>query len=234
MKVRVRSVSILLLIVFATGCARRRPNADCYWPSDHQNRSLYSDAEFAEDLAIRYADMHRGPRSGHFEGFEVYGQTRDQCMARLFAEVAAAHGANQEEVRQALTARPIAVDLVIAVPYLLFYIFSVNAILSRIDKPHELDQLSSPSIFMVGYTSIVTSAAGVLLGQAWSAIAETVRLHNGHLSYRTDRGPWVQHYVVVFVAALAVFWCVFILRRNALRDAARRGPRQAPVLRLRG
>jgi len=142
-------------------------------------------------------------------------------MARLFAEVAVAHGVNPEEVRQALKARPIAVDVIIALPYLLLYIFAVNAILSRIDKAHELDQLSSPSTFMVGYTSIVTSAAGVLLGQAWSAVAEGIRLGNGHLSYRTDRGPWAQHYVILFIAALAVFWCVFVLRRHALRDAAR-------------
>ena len=217
---RLGSVGIVMLLVLASGCARRRPNADCNWPSDNHIRSLYFDAEFAEDLAIRYADAHRGPRSGHFEGFEVYGRTRDECMARLFAEVAAAHGVDQQQVRRALQNRPIAIDLIIALPYSLLYIFAVIAILSRIDKEHDPDTFSSPSMVMVGYVAIITSAAGVLFGQAWSAIAESVRLGNGHLSYRTDRGPWVQHYLIVFFVALAVFWVVFVLRRNALRDAA--------------
>ena len=215
---RLRSVSILLLIL-ATGCARRRANADCYWPSDNHNRSLYSDAEFAEDLAIRYADAHRGPRSGHFEGFEVYRRTRDECMAGLFAEVAAAHRVNQEQVRRALEHRPIAIDLIIALPYSLLYIFAVSIIISRIEA-RDRDQLTSAPSVVVAYTSIVISAAGVLLGQAWSAIAECIRLGNGHLSYRTDRGPWAQHYLILFIAALAVFWCVFAFRSNALPDAA--------------
>jgi hypothetical protein len=219
--VRRGSLNILLLFVLASGCSRSRPNADCYWPLDDPSRSLYFDAEFAEDLAIRYADAQRGPRSGHFEGFGDYGRTRDQCMARLFAEVARVHGVSQGQVRQALDNRPIAIDLIIALPYLLLYTFAVNFVISRIDKKDNSDHLSSASLVMVGYTSIVTSVAGVLLGQAWSAIAETIRLGNGHLSYRMDRGPWAHHYAILFIAALAVFWCVFACRSNALRDAAR-------------
>ena len=50
-------------------------------------RHLSDDALRAEDLAIRYADSHKGPRSGQFEGFASYRQARDTCMTALFRAV---------------------------------------------------------------------------------------------------------------------------------------------------
>src|SRR5690242_15200212 len=96
--VNARGLILLSMLAFASGC-NRHPNADCRWPPDNGSRSLYYDAEFAEDLAIRYADAHTGPRSGHFEGFAQYGRTRDQCMASLFAELASRHSVAEDQVR---------------------------------------------------------------------------------------------------------------------------------------
>jgi hypothetical protein len=212
--VRARSLCMLMALMVASGCVESHPNADCAWPSENHNRGLYYDAEFAEDLAIRYADAHSGPRSGHFEGFAEYWHTRDRCMALLFSEVARAHGVDEDQVRRALTARPLAIDAIIALPYVLLYTLASNAVVSRIHERRRGQELASASMVMVAYISIVTSAAGVLIGEAWSGIAETIRLNNGHLSYRTDRNPWAGHYPILFIAALALFWCVFALRTD--------------------
>ena len=61
-----------------------------------QQRHLSDDAEFAEDLAIRYADAYRGPHSGHFEGMPEYGRTRDQCVIALFKVIGSSHGVTEE------------------------------------------------------------------------------------------------------------------------------------------
>src|SRR6266478_9394592 len=82
-------------------------NSNCEWPQEtaahalnpshpSQQRHLSDDAEFAEDLAIRYADAHRGPRSGHFEGMAEYGRTRDKCMAALFKVIGSSHSQPEE------------------------------------------------------------------------------------------------------------------------------------------
>jgi|SRR5450432_2420472 len=86
----------LLALGGLIGCARHvQPNSDCEWPHEiasgplnlsqqSQLQHLRDDAEFAEDLGIRYADVRRGPPSGHFEGMPEYGRTRDQCITALF------------------------------------------------------------------------------------------------------------------------------------------------------
>ncbi len=56
----------VLFSLIVVGCVRRdgRHN-DCKWPAEISGRSadarhLSGDAEFAEDLAIQYADTHHG------------------------------------------------------------------------------------------------------------------------------------------------------------------------------
>src|ERR1700730_8220968 len=87
----------LLLLVVLSGCAGRL-NPNCDWTNDPalpldlrkpaDERHLTTDAMIAEELAIRFADTRRGHRSGHFAGMDEYVQTREQCMATLFAVVA--------------------------------------------------------------------------------------------------------------------------------------------------
>jgi len=64
-----RLMATLVLLLCATGCVRRDGrNSDCRWPREPANhpadaRHLSADAEFAEDLAIRYADTNHGLRT---------------------------------------------------------------------------------------------------------------------------------------------------------------------------
>jgi hypothetical protein len=65
----VRLVTVYVGVLGASGCLRRDGrNSDCRWPGESSNhpvsaRHLSTDAEFAEDLAIRYADVHFGLRT---------------------------------------------------------------------------------------------------------------------------------------------------------------------------
>ena len=78
-----RTPSLVVVMVFvlgAGGCVRRDGwNTDCRWPGETSNharsaRHLSADAELAEDLAIRYADVHFGMKSQKIKR-EVRGRT---------------------------------------------------------------------------------------------------------------------------------------------------------------
>ncbi len=168
-----------------------------------QHRSLRQDAEGAEDRAIRYADAHSGPHSGHFENMAEYGRVRDQQLDEMFKTVAARHGVSEEQVRQSLADRPAGVDFLVMLSFGAFYACAVYLISRRFD-----------SIAMTIYLSVVSSAIAVLLGQAWAILVESLRLWTGHLSYRMDRIPWGHHRLASFVAALVLFWIVVLLRRR--------------------
>jgi hypothetical protein len=53
---------------------------------------------------------------------------------------------------------------------------------------------------------------GLLLSEQWSIVAENIRIGTGHLSYRVDRLPWLQHRISFLVLCVAVFWSAFIVR----------------------
>lgn len=69
MKTGPRLLIAMGFVLGLSGCVRRDGrNSDCRWPGEASNHSvsarhLSADAEFGEDLAIRYADTHFGPRS---------------------------------------------------------------------------------------------------------------------------------------------------------------------------
>jgi len=120
------SLFLVVLIVVASDACLHRPavNAGYIRTEDADGvllrlsnttdlAHLSDDATFAEDLAIRYADVRKGHRSGHFETTAEYGRTRDACIAALFAVIADEHGVAPAQVRSALTRRPAALDLVV-------------------------------------------------------------------------------------------------------------------------
>jgi hypothetical protein len=91
---RRRLLSTVVLLLCATGCVRHDGrNSDCRWPAETASRPadarhLSADAEFAEDLAIRYADSHHGLRTPYYVSGEAYDAARDRCMAELFEQIA--------------------------------------------------------------------------------------------------------------------------------------------------
>lgn len=126
MRMRALSVTILFSLSIA-GCLHRDGrNTDCRWPGEvHVHpadaRHLSADAEFAEDLAIRYADRHYGLRTPDHISGDVYGAAREKCMASLFEQIAKEHGVPVGVVTGVLGRNRVGVDLAINLPFLLFY-----------------------------------------------------------------------------------------------------------------
>lgn len=85
-----------LVLVSASGCRYALPNSNCEWPGEARPGSLSEEAEFAEDLAIRYADADRSQ----------WAARRAQCMVKLFQTVGDGHGVTPEHVWRIAKARP--------------------------------------------------------------------------------------------------------------------------------
>jgi hypothetical protein len=72
--------------------------------------------------------------------------------------------------------------------------------------------------------SLAFGVAGLLLGEQWSTMAESIRVGTGHLSYRVDRLPWVQHRIGFFVLCVAVFWSAAVVRFRCVHSACAYDP----------
>lgn len=217
----------LLLLLFLPGCARPdRSNSNCEWPAETsvspdpsnaaQQRHLSQDAQLAEDLAIRYADLHKGIHSGHFEGEAEYAQARDQCMTVLFDTIANTHGVTEGQVRKSLLERPVYLDLAVVLSFAAFFCLAASNITRRVWQRFPSEEGWIAGTVATLLASAVVSAVGVAFGEIWSGTAETIRVGNGHLSYRADRIPWGRHRLGLFVGGVVLFWlmAVFQYRRS--------------------
>jgi len=198
---------IFLSLLFVIGCVRRDGrNSDCTWPKEHDThaadaRHLSADAEFAEDLAIRYADTRR------YASPEEYVAARDRCMGSLFEQIAKEHNVPVEYVSGALGHNRARIDLAVNLPFVLLYCFAAVAaswLLWRTYPPSVHGWV--PGAIMAIFLSLAIPAAGTLLGEAWSGTAESLRVGTGHLSDRTQRLWWIRHRAQLFVGGVAVFW----------------------------
>lgn len=204
------------------------PKPNCAWPTERSNSPnsnhrvqyapLAREAEFAEDLAIRYADaccgLHSG-NSGHFDGWVEYGQARDQCMATLFQFVARDHGVSVDQVRRSLSDRPKIFDWAVILSYAVLYTLAVYLITRKLAEAFWRNGDKVRAAMMTVYVSAITSLAGTGLSGLWFATMENIRLGNGHLSYRLARIPWQHNQAVILVFAMALFWVIAVFRCKA-------------------
>jgi len=212
-------VIVMLFVLGAGGCVRRDGrNSDCRWPGETSNhagsaRHLSADAEYAEDLAIRYADVHFGMKSP--KKSEKYGAERDQCMASLFEEIGKEHGVPVTQVSGSLGQNRAYIDLAEVVPFVLLYSFgaivAARMIWRRYPPPEDSWAVGTA---MTLFVSLVLAAGSTLLGELWNWFAEGSRIGNNHMSYRAGRLFLVRHRVELFAAALVIFWLAAI---NAAR-----------------
>lgn len=208
-------IAAFVLIVCGSGCVRRQGrNSDCKWPGETSNhpptsRHLSADAEFSEDLAIRYADRHYGLHTPGWVSWEVYGDERDRCMAELFDQIAKEHGVSAQVVSASLGQNRVLVDLAESLTFLFFYCVAAvmaTRILWRRYVPIDHAWIA-PSIMLV-FISLVFAIGGTMLGEIWAGLIESCRIGNGHLSYRSWRLLWSQHHTELFVGMLILFWLV--------------------------
>ncbi len=229
-----RLAIVMLFVLAAGGCVRRDGrNSDCRWPGETPShpvsaRHLSADAEFAEDLAIRYADAHFGLHSP--TPSENYDAERDRCMERLFGEIGKEHGVPVEQVSGSLGRNRANIDLAESLPFALLYGLAAMLgarIIWRRYAP--ADAGWAPGITMALFASVVFAAGGTMVGEIWNSLAETYRIGNGHISYRADRLFWAKHRFELFAAALMIFWSAAIKAARRAAIAALPEPRGSEV-----
>jgi len=219
--VRVAPKNLALFMAMASvmslgGCVRRDGrNSDCRWPEEApvqplSARHISADAEYAEDLAIRFADAHFGRHSPNPS--EGYPAERDACRDRLFGEVAKEHGIPVTQVANSLARNRAYIDLAELLPFALFY--GLAAILGALiiwrRYPPAEDGWTS-GIVMTLFISLAFAATSALLGEVWNWVVEGHRIGNSHMSYRAERLFWPNHRFELFIAALLIFWLAAIL-----------------------
>ena len=210
-------ICIILAILLVTGACVRRDgrNADCRWPPESPLAAasawhLASDAELAEDLAIRYADKHLGYAA-------AYVPERDRCLGALFDAAARAHGIPAERVARALGANRPGIDAAVNLPFLL--ISGVVAWLAArwVWRRYPPREGWMAGVVMTLFLALSFAFAGVMLGEMWSWLVEGWRLDNAHMSYRAIRLPWSRYRAELWGGMLLLFMAASVL-------AARRRP----------
>jgi hypothetical protein len=206
----------IALLGLLSGCLRREGlKAHCQWPHEPERnldlhstadqRHLRDDAQFAEELAIRYSDPLR-----QTEGMTVARNKRIECMTVLFDQIAALHGATADEVSQSAFHRDANADFAfVFFPMAAFFILFAYRLCGRMFQ--RIDSRSSATVITF-IISILVSACGVLVGEMWALGVETFRVGNGHLSFRTARIPWLHERAYLFAIGMMLFWFVAVVQ----------------------
>ncbi len=215
----------LVLLLGAAGCVRRAGrNSDCRWPRETvphiaSPRHLSADAEFAEDLAIRYADIHHGLRTPNYVSGEAYAAARAQCMQALFEQVASEHAVPVEQVAGLLGRNRGYIDLAENLPFLLLYWLAAAAVARMVWRQYSPDENGwAAGAIRNLFVSMFVAGGGTMIGETWAWAVEGFRIGNGHMSYRAQRLLWNQHRSMLFVAALIVFWLAAIEAGRRVRS----------------
>ena len=227
--IRARS-AFLIVCVCLEGCIHGQPrNAKCGLPptfhpgesAETNQRQLTRDALRAEDVAIRFADSHNAPHSGHFEGFSAYTRTTDSCKTALFTEVAHNHGVSLQEVRKSLDRRPLGLDLSVMLSFAALYSLVAYQIAGRVRKNFPLDGGSDTvaAVAATVLTALFVSGPAVLIGEWYALAAEMTWIGNGHLSYRTDRILWNHHRLELFLTGVLFFFVIAAFRYRKRPEA---------------
>jgi hypothetical protein len=218
----VHAAALIALALSCGGCAGGGSRSlRCAWPDEAarrldlrtnaDQRHLNADARVAEELAIRYADVRRGHRSGHFSGFEEYHRTRDQCLASLAGEIANRHAISPSEVAGAVGRRDGRLDAFVLLVFAALYAFAANRFLRRLFARFPADD-PWPALIGTAASAIGVSAVGVILGGLGATIVEMIQLGDTHMSYRADRLPWSRHAVPLFVGGMILFSLIAVVR----------------------
>jgi|SRR5688572_4763708 len=208
-------IMVVLSASLATACAANARFApECRWLPDHpraaldlrdrgDRRHLSDDAQVAEDIAIRHADITAGTGSARRD-VPLYRTRREACKASLFATIADQHSVSADSVAAAVVNRRVWLDALVMIGFGLLYAALARHVAGRIFQGAIGDSHALASAMTV-VVAVVFAAIGVFAGEVWTMLIESIRLGNGHVSYRVDRVPWRQYPVPIFIAGVLVF-----------------------------
>ena len=199
----------------AFACGRDPLDLRCEWAPDAP-RSLQADALRAEDVAVRYADVTAGRRSGRRAGPVEYTRLRNACLSSVFEQVARVHGVAVEDVREAAKQRPPFFDAAVTLSFGLLYVLAADRVACWIRS--RFIESSAAAAVVTAAAAAMTALGGILLGGIWAAAAEIARIGNDHLSFRGLRIPWHHHVAGLFAAGVALFFAVSAIEWFARHD----------------
>jgi hypothetical protein len=222
----------LVISLAFTGCVRREGrNSDCIWPEVNAKpldpsrggdaRHLREDVELAEDLAVRYMDAQRRSQSAQIRPGRPPGEVMNTCRNSLLKQISTSHNVSPREVVQFFGRRSLAIDLTVILPFFLLYASLAMLLGGWLLRRYPPEESMTAALAMSLLCSLAFGAGGLLLGEQWSITAENIRVGTGHLSYRVDRLPWVQHRIGFFVLCVAVFWSAAVVRFRVRRQHLR-------------
>jgi hypothetical protein len=135
-------------------------------------------------------------------------------MTTLFEVVARKHRVSTDEVRESLGHRRAGLDVAIMLPFAALYGLVAYGVSRRVCRNFPLGSGSDVAAALVAtvMTSMLVSLPAVMAGEMYAITVEMIRVGNGHLSYRTDRVPWTQHRIALFLAGMVLFWLIAGLR----------------------
>jgi hypothetical protein len=215
--------ALSLLLLLPGWVQREGRNSDCRWPSAQAGvqRDLRDDLEFAEELAIRFMDAHAGPAEK-----AAAAAAKNRCMGILLQEVGKAHGMSARAAFGWFRKRSLVVDGLISLPFLAMFLVASVIAMGYILRRYPFDAASPGSSLavaasMVAIASLGFGLAGLLAGQQWSAMAESVRIGTTHLSNRTFELPMNAYPGATFGVLVGLFWMVAVCRYAAFSRGGR-------------
>jgi len=212
----IRNVLLLICALILAGCTRPGDypiSSNCVWIEDGSRslnldnaadrRHLRYDATTAEDVAIRWADQYFGHTA-------EYGRRRDECMASLLIGIASQHSVDVDTVSKYRLERDIVLDSAVILGFGVLYTLVAYYLAGRIRRRFPAGE---PGFWIMSLTmSVGVGLVGAMVGNFWSIVIETYRLNSGHLSYRMDRIPWRQHWLVLLVCGFVIFGLAAMIR----------------------
>ena len=223
----VRAGLVALLFVSA-GCVGLDKNTDCLWPVDHPHRALdrsasadrrhlADDAQTAEDLAIRHADSSRGP--DWQRNRDEYRRVREACRAALNQIVATQHDVPIEAVAAAVADRRQWLDAAVVIAFAGLFAAAVIAATSFMLRGALIESRTLASVMLL-VASLAAGAVGVMAASVFVGLAESVRIGNGHVSYRVERVPLRHRQIETFSAGALCFMAVGAIQFRRKRAAS--------------
>lgn len=233
-------VTVAVLRVTCPGCVdQSRANSNCEWTADRrfpidvnnraQWRHLVSDAQLAEEIAIRYGDAKfyrwafpiRTETSGPIQTSDTHADNvRAQlaCLARLNAAIENIHGVTSLQRTVASRQRNALFDSLVILSFLPVYAVGVRRVCERFGN---VLRAEAPSVRLSANAigSIVFSGVGLGLFRVWQPLMDGVRTGNpdGHGGFRAAaENYWSSPFVVSWLTAGAIlFWFVAFASRRA-------------------